>query len=127
MVSAIVWGRIPKNPYKKGLSVYSILLWSCVCVCVFKCIYFMCTYVSGTFSPAFVCVCLPAEHIIIIIIVHTYMRVCKGGADAGALYRGKNWFTVQRPIDPGEDVPRARVFAPPPFPRTMSRPNVAAR
>lgn len=27
-------------------------------------------------------------------------------------HRGKNWFIVQRPIDPGEDVPRVRAPAP---------------
>lgn len=96
-----------------------------VCVCLSAFISCGRMY-PGTFGSAFVCVCLPAEHIIIIF-VHTYcMRVCTEGADAGALYRGKNWFTVQRPIDPGEDVPRARVFAPP-LPRAVSWPNAAAR
>lgn len=128
-VSIIVWGCIPKNQYKKGRSsVYYSPLDSCVCVCVFKCIYFNVPTYIFLFIRAYLvtrscAVCsLPTEHIII---VHTCTRMymcTTDGADAVILYRGKNWFIVQRPIDPGEDVPRSRVFAPPPLPRTVSLP-----
>lgn len=126
-VSIIVWGCIPKNQYKKGRSsVYYSPLGSCVCV--FKCIYFIvptyiCLFIRAYLVTRLCAVCsLPAEHIII---VHTCTRMymcTTGGADAVVVYRGKNWFIVQRPIDPGEDVPRARVFVPPPLPRTSSLP-----
>lgn len=103
-----------KKPVPKGpdYGIYYIVSCRNVYFCVGIC---TCVWFYTRIRHLGVCVCVPVEQKR----RHRHRSTPRSRTHAHT-YIGKNWFIVQRPIDPGEDVPRARVFTP--LPRSVPPP-----